>query len=408
MAGSTTRMAWRNLWRNGRRTGLALAAIGLSITLVLTYDGVLRAYGDWMVEVVTGPMLGDVQVHAAGWRADRALHRTILRASTVVATLAADEAVADVAPRVYAPALAARGEEGFAVLVVGVDIAAERGPMRLLEGLAVPLAKGQVAVGRLLASQMALREGDTLAIVGQGVDGSLANDLYTVAAIVDTPVDLVNRQAVVMPLAEAQALFVLGDEAHELAVHARASVDPGALAARLATTPAFAGLEARDWRAIAPELASLVDLIGVVWVFVLGLVLLAAAAGVANTMLMATFERTHEFGMLLALGTSPARIVRLVLTEAVALGIIGAALGTAAGVALVAITSRTGVNFAALGGGPSTISFAGLQWSMLLYPTLAPVDIVRAVVAVVMTSILAAAWPAIRAARLQPAAALRA
>ncbi len=408
MAGSTTRMAWRNLWRNGRRTGLALAAIGLSITLVLAYDAVLRAYGGWMVQVVTGPMLGDVQVHATGWRTDRALHRTIPRTSAIVAMLAADAAVADVAPRVYAPALAARGEEGFAVLVLGVEVGAERGPMRLLEGLDVPLTGGQVAVGRLLASQMALRAGDTLAIVGQGVDGSLANDLYTVAAIIDTPVDLVNRQAVVMPLAESQALFVFGDEAHELVVHARAGVDAAALAARLASAPAFSGLEARDWRTIAPDLASLVALVDIVWVFVLALVLLAAAAGVANTMLMATFERTHEFGMLLALGTSPARIVRLVLTEAVALGLVGAALGTAAGVTLVAITSRTGVNFAALGGGPSTISFAGLQWSMLLYPTLALADVVRAVVAVVMTSVLAAAWPAIRAARLQPAAALRA
>ena len=82
-----------------------------------------------------------------------------------------------------------------------------------------------------------------------------------------------------------------------------------------------------DWQTLAPEMVDLVELVEVAWVFVLVLVFIAAAAGVANTMLMATFERTHEFGMLLALGTRPARIVRLILAESLALGVIGALLG---------------------------------------------------------------------------------
>ena len=86
MAGtSTVRIAWRSLWRNGRRTSLAVAAIGLSVALVLASDSVLRAYGHWIVETVTGPMLGHVQAHAPGWRKDRAMDRTLARASEAVA-----------------------------------------------------------------------------------------------------------------------------------------------------------------------------------------------------------------------------------------------------------------------------------------------------------------------------------
>src|SRR5512143_478257 len=84
MRASTTRIAWRNLWRNRRRTWLALAAIALSTAIVLLYNGVLRAYGAWMVDTVTGPMLGDVQVHAPGWRKDRALDRTVRGAAARV------------------------------------------------------------------------------------------------------------------------------------------------------------------------------------------------------------------------------------------------------------------------------------------------------------------------------------
>ena len=85
-----SRIAWRNLWRNPRRTGLALAAIALSVMLVLVYDGILRGYGDWMVDTITGPMLGHAQVHAPEWRRTRGLERTLSGVGGVVARLRRD------------------------------------------------------------------------------------------------------------------------------------------------------------------------------------------------------------------------------------------------------------------------------------------------------------------------------
>jgi ABC-type lipoprotein release transport system permease subunit len=406
--GSTLRIAWRNLWRNRRRTALSLAAIGLSVALVLIYDSVLRAYGDWMTDVITGPMLGHAQAHAPGWRKDRSMDRTLRGVSAALAALRRDPEVERATPRVYAPALAARGEEGFAVLVVGLDPAAESGPMGLLAGAPEPPRGRRALMGRPLAELMGVRAGDEIAIVGQGADGSLANDLFTVAGLVSTSVDFVNRQGVLVRLEEAQELFAMPDEAHEIVVRGRDPTRSRQLAARVAALPELSGAEVLDWRALSPEMVSLLEFVQVAWVFVLVLILLAAAAGVANTMLMATYERTHELGMMLALGARPWRIVRMILSEAVALGLTGALLGTVVAVGLVAATHRTGVDYAALTGtGPREISFGGLSWSLVLYPTLAVVDVVRAVVAVVATSLVASAWPAARAARLQPARALR-
>ena len=124
----------------------------------------------------------------------------------------------------------------------------------------------------------------------------------------------------------------------------------------------------------SPPAIEIADIAGT---FVLVLVFIAAAAGVANTMLMATFERTREFGMLLALGATPGRIIRLVVTESLVLGLLGALIGSGSGVALVAATHRSGIDYSTLtGGGPSELSFAGLQWSLRFYPTLAVVDVV--------------------------------
>jgi ABC-type lipoprotein release transport system permease subunit len=198
------------------------------------------------------------------------------------------------------------------------------------------------------------------------------------------------------------------DEAHELVVYARDPERAAPLAARLKSAPALAGLEVVDWRTAAPGMNDLIQLVQVMWIFVLLLVFVAASAGVANTALMSTFERTHEFGMLLALGTSPARIVAMTLAESLALGATGALLGTALGSAIVGWAHHTGVDFAKLtGGGPSSVAAFGLNFTLVIHPRLASIDIIRAVLAVMVTAIVASAWPALRAARLQPARALR-
>ena len=356
----------------------------------------------------TGPTLGHVQAHAPKWRKDRQLDRSLRDADRILAAVRADPDVTGASARLYAPALAARGEEGVAVMVIGLDTRLESGPARLLADVTGPLGDDAVLVGEQLAETMNLRDGDTIAIVGQAIDGSLANDLFRVQRVVTTPVDLVNRQGIVLNLARAQILFAMPDEVHEIVVHARRPDAATGLAARLGMLPALSGAEVLDWRTLAPDMVNIVEIADIAGMFVLVLVFIAAAAGVANTMLMATFERTREFGMLLALGTSPGRIVRLIVTESIILGLLGATIGSAIGIALVAATHRSGIDYATLtGGGPSELSFAGLRWSLRFYPTLAVADVLRTVAAVCITSLVASIWPAARAGRLEPVRALR-
>jgi ABC-type lipoprotein release transport system permease subunit len=353
-------------------------------------------------------MLGHVQAHAPEWRRDRLMERTLRDVNATLAELRRDPEEASATARVYAPALAARAEEGFAVVVIGIDSAAESGPARLLTDSAEPLRAQEALIGRPLAELMNVRAGDEVAVVGQGVDGSLANDLFTVKGVVTTSVDLVNRQGILIDLSAAQELFAMTNEAHELVIHARRPEMASALSHRIAGATGFAGAEVLDWRTLAPEMVTLVRITDLAGLLVLLLVFIAAAAGVANTMLMATFERTREFGMLLALGTHPARLMRLVVAESIALGVVGAVAGSLIGVALVVITHHTGIDYSWLaGGGPSELSFAGLRFSLRFYPTLGVVDVARAIAAVCVTSLLAAAWPALRASRLQPVQALR-
>ena len=249
-----------------------------------------------------------------------------------------------------------------------------------------------------------------MALIGQGADGSIANDLLTVAGVLETPMDVVNRTGVVMPLDTAQDVFAMPGQANEINVRGSAGAEGAdALAARIEALPAMEGLEVLPWRELAPELAQFLDLGGMYGIIVLFIVFIAAAAGVANTMLMATFERRRELGMLLSLGATPARLVRIVLSEAVALGLLGVIVGSVLGGLFVFYLSQVGVDPTALGqeGEGTDIAMYGLSMSGAIHPWLSAMDFIPGFVGVSVVSVLAALWPAWVTARLEPVKAMR-
>jgi ABC-type lipoprotein release transport system permease subunit len=411
LGASTWRIAWRNLGRNRKRTALALGAIALAQTMMLFMNGFTHGYVDLTVDALTGPLFGHLQLHDPKFREERGLDQVVPRVSETLAALRKDPAIATAAGRIWSPALVALKEEAVAALVVGLDPAAEAGANGLLRemtpgALAAPKS---VAMGKKLADKLGATVGSTIVVVGQGADGSIANDLFTVAAVISTPADAINRLGVVMSLASAQELLVLGDAAHEIVVHLHDAGLAAATADRLAKEPAFAGLEVLDWKRLAPELASVAETSEYQIFMVLILVFVASAAGVANTMLMATFERKHELGMLLALGCTPGRLVRLLLAESVLLGLAGVAVGSLLGWGLVSWLGHSGLDLTSFGGSDvSEFTWEGMSFSLTIFPRIMASDIGRGVTAVVVTALLAAIWPAALAARLQPVEAMRA
>jgi ABC-type lipoprotein release transport system permease subunit len=319
--------------------------------------------------------------------------------------------VQSVSARIYAPVLASLKDMGHVAMVTGLNVKTERGPGGVLEGLSPQQIPGsnEVLVGQGLAQEMGLKEGDTLALMGQAVDGSVASGLYRIKAVIETPLDQINQSGIVMDLKVSQDFLAMEDQVHELVVHADSKEEIPGVLTTLKSLPTLQPFEILSWEELVPYMVTLFQMVTKMNYLILFLVFLTTMAGVANTMLMATFERIHEFGMLLALGCKPFRLLRMVVFESLTMGVIGVGVGTLLGVGASWYFVKYGIDFGTMNSAKSGpgFSFEGMDLNTKLFFILKPSDVLGGIVAVCITSLLASIWPAKKIGKLEPVEAMR-
>lgn len=395
---------WRNLWRNTRRTCITLAAVCLSTAILMASYGLMDGLMQHAVSNATNLVVGEVQVHAQGYRADHSIYKA-LNEPDLILQAAKQENVA-AAPRRYGYGLVAVGTKSAGARFWGVEPASERTTFdlaqHLQEGrfLSETTQRG-VVLGQKLARSLQAKIGSEIVVVVQAADGSLGNDLYTVTGILKAAGDSIDRNAALIHAADFVELFVSGDRIHEVAFNSRGMVSPERLTALLSI--AAPEEEIKSWRQLMPEVSDMVNLFDAfIWIF--GLIfLLAAGMGVMNTMLMATYERIREFGILKALGATPWGIIRDVAAEALMLAALGTILGTILGLAGSYYLQEVGLDLSIFAG---TYSVGGVAFDPIWRATISPKMVFIPVVLMLIIGLLASLYPAALAARLDPVKAI--
>ena len=406
------RIGWRNLGRNRRRSILAASMLTVSYFSVVILMGWSKGLVAEMIGNGTGILTGQLQVHAADYQPDKSVHATIGgREGTDVAALVnavrADPAIEAATPRVYGGGLVSTGSATAAAVFLGVDPELEPQVSRIMRAL----DRGQhprrgtneVLIGAEMARSLGAEPGDTVVVVAPAVDGSLGNDLFVVSGIYSSGLADLDRTFALLPIDALQFLMALEPtRIHEIAASVpdpwRAAEAAERLSSVLGGTGIAVGVE--SWATLRPEMVEYAQLSESFQWILLFIVFGMAIFGVANTMLMATFERRYEFALLLALGTTPGGIVRSVLWEAIALGALALAAGAAITFPLMVWWHRVPLDmswlfgdFTMLGALMRPVLRIEYPWSMT----------VQAAVALFLTAALAALYPAIRAARMPPA-----
>jgi ABC-type lipoprotein release transport system permease subunit len=403
-------VAWRNLWRHGRRTLITAAAMGVGVALCMSTIALQDGMFLQMFDVMVTDSLGHVQLHHPEYPGKRRLHDTLPDGAALIAQAEAAPGVKGTAPRMMAFALAGGKEKSLGAQILGVSPAREADLTgiddKVVDGAWLPADKGlKAVVGVDLADELDLSVGDELVLVGQDTYGGMASDLFAVVGIARSGRTAMDRSGVWVHLGDLQPFLALDDQFHELIVIGDDAEQSETLKGAIAALPAASGAQVRTWREADPSTASMIDMQDASAYILLGVVLSVSALGVLNTMLMSVFERIREFGVLRALGLKPGRLMSLVIVESLLLATLATGIGLAFGGVLDAWLVTQGIDFSVNDG--QGLSFSGVTIDPVVKGVVRPFGIVVTVIAVYVVTLAAAIWPALRAARLEPVQAMR-
>lgn len=402
-------VAWRNLWRQGRRSLITAGAMSVSVALCMAMlaisDGMFAQFYDVMV-VRT---LGHVQIHNPDYPAKHQMQLTLQGADALVATLKADPEVSRVTERLYGSALVGTEERSTGAQLLGVvpadELAVTRMEGKVTQGRFLgDQPAGEVVLGKGLAETLKTGVGEQLVVITQASDGSLGNELYTIVGVVSSGRSALDRAGAWVHIEDLRSLLALEGQSHEVLVIGQDIDDLAGLKAVATAAVADQPALVRDWKQADPAIAKMLSMSEAsVFVF-LFIVFSVAALGVLNTMLMAVFERTRELGVMRALGLRPGQLMSLVLAESAMLGVLACGAGLVLGGLLDAYLVVKGLDFSINGEG---ISQMGVMLDPVILGVVKPGSVVLTLAMLFAVCVLAGLWPAVRAARLRPVDAMR-
>ena len=401
------RLAWRNIWRHRRRTIIIVLAMGLSLGMMMFYDGLMDGFNDAIAGNAVRVLGGNVQVHAEGYREKVDSNPLIpLEDDTAVveAALSHSDVIA-AARRIQTGGLVSNREGAFSMTIIGIDPEAEA-PVSLIADHIVDgrylesMDEDAILIGKGLAEALEIQVGDRVMMVGSDIHKQNRQRSMTVIGIYDIGIPSMEKGTSYISLTEAQNLFNLRGQSTEVQITLkRVGLEDGVVAA---LAPALPGYEVESWERNYPELGNAVGRKNIVMDIFSVVIVMIAGIGILNLLLMAIYERTREIGLLGAMGLKPRQIATTFILEGALIGVVGVIAGVAIGLMTNLSLMQVGMDYS---------QFAGVTEYMALisgkvYPTLGTDKLFGRAITILIIAALAALIPAMIASRREPSEAL--
>ena len=400
-------LAWRNMWRNWRRTTIALVAIVLGLILLLLMDGMIKGSDEAIFGNAVRLYGGNVQVHSPGYRekASRLPLLPLEDAGAVVEVVSLQPKVVAAAKRINTPGIVSSRQGAYPVAITGIEPEIEA-PLsiqaeNISEGRFLLEGEGDaLLIGRGLADVLDIGVADRVTLAGRSRNESMRQHPMTVVGIYDLGMPDIEKSMVYITLPEAGLLYNLRDGATEVTLFLERVGQEGKVVAELEA--GLPGYDVDSWETLRPEFRQTMETKAAFTSFFGIIVVLIASIGILNLMMMAVFERTREMGVLAALGMKGRQIMALFLLEGTMIGILGAVIGCLLSAVLLWWLSQVGIDFSAAQGMGELTALMGDR----VYPTVYAVDIISRGILVAVVAALASLYPAWQASQQQPAEAL--
>lgn len=400
-------IAYRDLGRNRRRTGLTMLAVVIGLALTILISGFIAGVFDSALSSSISLDTGHVQVRAENYTMEKASLEwgdLLDDSDELLARAASIDGVTAAAPVLWASGFLNTVDDSLGVSITGIDPASSfHDPIRqaIVDGEYLDIDDREgVLIGRKLAEELGIGPGSRVSLLVGTSDGEMDEDIFTVRGVFATGLVVYDSGTVYMPLPKAQAITRAGDRISAVILLTKDAETAGPVAAALRG----AGRNVLTWIDMNALIMTAIEQGNAIYSLIYGIVILIVAVIIANTLLMSVFERTRELGILAALGMKGRQIMTLILLEAGTLALLGTILGVILGLLLVWYLSVTGFNM-----GDEVASLAeGMAYPSVLYTKFAPGAVIGLSLAMLGIVLLAALYPARFAAKMEPVEALHA
>lgn len=403
-------IAWKNLWRNRRRTIITLSAIAFSIMLVQALHNLSFGVYAGMVDSGVKSGSGHIAIYKQSYLESRD-ETLYFKDRNLISEIEAIDGVEHVLPRLYIPALAQSSRESRGVMIIGVDPQREREVNPFLQTLSDTAMVRSVdsrdaVIGVRLLNELQIKSGQKFVVTAQHQDGTLHSELLRVRGVINSGMKDIDSSLILIGRERAALLTGSTDSAHELAVILSDSRSEKTILDKISPLlDTHSGIEAVSWERAMPNLANAIKLDYASQKFIFLIILLIVAIGVVNTLLMSVMERMREFGVILALGSKPTTLRIMIMLEALVLGLLAAVVGTLLGSLATWYLVTVGVDLANFA--PETLEFGGVIFDPIIRATWDPAWMAKIAGYVVGLTLLASLYPAIKAGRISPVEGMR-
>lgn len=404
-------MAWRNLWRRKRRTIITVFSVAFGVWLAVTFTGMGGYSYNNMIDTSARMGFGHLTLHPTGWLESLGLEERIQDAEAAEKKLESTPGVTGAYVRIMGQAMFATAGKSAGGVFLGIDPTDENRRVNLFvrsisEGeLFAPDDLRGIVVGKLMAEKLDLRLGKRVVYTLVDVNGEIVSEVAKVRGIFETGVDGVDGSFALLPIDRVRRTLGYGSGAASMVAffiddHRKASVFEDRLTGSFGPNE-----EVSTWRRTQNSIAGLVEIdrsINYMFQLLIGILI---GAGVLNTILMSVLERRREFGVMMAIGTTPGQLFSLVSVEAFLVGVVGLIAGVIMTIPWYAYMTRVGIDFSSLYG--EKLEAGGVLMESVIKLRLYPESAAAILIGVFLLTMLAGLYPAYQAGREPPVETLK-
>jgi len=324
------RLAWRNLWRNKRRSLIVLASVAIGVIAAVLMDTLSRGMAYQMLHNQVGTHVSHIQIHRKGFRDNPTIQSTVPRKDSVDQVLQETPGIAFSSRRVLTYGLVSSATNSSGISIIGIDPQHERSittiEASIVKGTYLSRSNNEAVIGESLAERLDVGLGDRIVTMASAVDGHVGSDVFRIVGLFKTVSSEFDKASMYVSRANAQSMLSLVDQVSEYALILTdiEGLSEVQLAIQSRLGPEY---EVLTYAEILPILVTQIDMFEQSMTIFYVIVGVALIFGIINVMLMSVFERIHELGVLKAIGMKDGKLLTMVLLEAFFLGIIGTVVG---------------------------------------------------------------------------------